>query len=258
MNFLFFPRLVLVSACLVVLLARPLSAAILINENWESYANGSVPASPWVVWSGSPSGSLGSVTVTNTKSYGAGTKSAYLNGVGSSTGSVALNQSFAATTSALSISFDFYLGASPGVIPQFSLMNSSGSAGLILQLRNYAGSNIMNRTGDFQTGNNLSTVALSSWYHIDITTSAASVSGNTYSITITPNGGSPVTYSNLNFYNQIANFSKIEFGWGSTNGRELYVDNIVVATVPEPSVALLWGMGVFALVMRTQRRSLNR
>ncbi|MBN8711581.1 MAG: PEP-CTERM sorting domain-containing protein [Verrucomicrobia bacterium] len=255
---MFPPRLYLIPVCLALFLARPLSAAILINENWESYANGAVPTSPWSVWTGSPSGSLGSITVTDAKSYGTGTKSAYLNGVGSSTGSVALNQSFAATTSALSISFDFYLGASPGVIPQFSLLNSSGTAGLILQLRNYAGTNIMNRTGDFQTGNNLSTVALSSWYHIDITTSAASVSGNTYSITITQNGGSPVTYSNLNFYNQIANFSKIEFGWGSTNGREMYVDNIVVATVPEPSVALLLGLGAFALIMRLPRRSLNR
>ena len=238
------------------------SAAVLVDENWEEYANGDSPTTPWVMWTGSPSGSQGSVTVTNAQAspFGTSTQSVFLNGTSASGPS--LSQTFAATSSALSVSFDFYLPSSgAGVLPSMSLVGSNGSgttAGLTLNLTNSflsSPNQIVNQGTAWNLGDILAPSATNKWFHIEITTAPISSATDSYSITITPYGGTPVTVTDLAFRTNLINISKIEFSWNSANGvGGMYLDNIVVATVPEPSTALLAAaFGLMAFVSRRTR-----
>jgi hypothetical protein len=257
-------RLSFLSALLAVSAAATAasSAAVLVNENWEGWTNGVTPTSPWSTWTGSPSGTLGTVTVSDAQAspFGASTQSVFLNGI--SAGGPALAQTFAATSSALSVSFDFYLPASgAGVMPSMSLAGSNGTAqssGITLNLTNsfLTGTmQIVNQGSAFNVGDIITPSATGKWFHIEITTAPISSAADSYSITVTPFGGAPVTVTDLAFRNNLVDVSKIEFSWNSTNGiGGMYIDNIVVATVPEPSAALLAAScGLAALFSRRSR-----
>jgi|GEM_PF-5397648 hypothetical protein len=239
------------------------TAVVLVNETWEDYADGATPTAPWVTWTGSPSGSQGSVTVTDALSspFSTGTKSVLLNGTANSGSS--LSHNFAATDSPLFVSFDFYLPAGAGTLPSLTLAGSTGSggplsAGVTLNLTNSflgAPNQIVNQGGSWSEGVIIAPSQTGRWFHIELTTAPISSALDTYTITVTPYGGTPVTVTDLAFRNQLVNVSKIEFSWNSNAGvGSMYIDNIYVATVPEPSTALLAGAcGLFVLLPRRAR-----
>lgn len=245
---------------------QSVAQTVLVNENWESYASGATPVSPWVNWTGSPSGTLGSVTVTDAihSTFSSGTNSVLLSGVSSSAGGVALSQTFAVTTSALLIEFDFYLPSTGnGVLPSFNLSgldsNSVSKTGITLNFTNgflAAGNYIANQGNAWNLGTTITPTQLNKWWHVAITTSDVSSLGDTFSITLTPYGGTSVTVDGLFFKNELSSFNKIEFSWNSGNGLgSMYIDNIVVATVPEPSALLLLSGGIafFAFAHRARK-----
>jgi hypothetical protein len=234
------------------------SATVLVNENWEGYANGATPTSPWVTWTAS--GTQGTVTVTDAQAspFGTGTQSVILNGI--SAGGPSLSQTFAATTSALSISFDFYLPPGAGVLPSLSLLGSNGSdqtSGIKLNLTNsFLGlpNQIVNQGTAWDLGTIITPTYFNRWVHVEITTAPISSAVDSYDITITPYGGAPITVTNLAFRANVIDISKIEFSWNSGNGvGSMYIDNIVVATIPEPSTTLLASCGLMAFFARRSR-----
>jgi hypothetical protein len=232
----------------------------IISENWEGYSNGATPTSPWGIYSGSPAGTLGSVTVSNAVSspFATGGQSVFLDQT--SGAGPALSYNFTATTEALSISFDYYLGSGAGVLPTFVLKGSSG-AGLQLNLHNTlqesGKTKIVNQTAGAGVGVELlNGVQTQKWYHIEIVTAAATEAADTYSILITPVGGSTTSIGGLAFRNNLTNFTGIEFSWNSTSGGDLYLDNISVASVPEPAqIGLLVGMAAMGVVTWGRRRT---
>jgi hypothetical protein len=232
----------------------------IISENWEGYTVGATPTSPWGIYSGSPSGTLGSVSVGSAQSspFAAGSQSVFIDQTSGS--GPALSYSFTATTNALVISFDYYLGAGAGVLPTFNLKGSSGS-GLQLNLHNNlqesGKTKIVNQTAGGGVGVELlNGVQVQKWYHIEIVTAAATDANDTYSISITPDGGSTTSISGLAFRNNLTNFTGIEFSWNSTAGGDLYIDNISVSSIPEPAqIALLFGVAVIGVVTWSRRRA---
>lgn len=245
-------------------LVSSLGAQSIVSENWEGYSSGATPVAPWSIYSGSPAGTLGTVAVTNAQSspFTTGGQSAFLHRASGS--GPALSYNFASTTARLVISFDYYLGTSAGVLPSFTLKGSSGT-GLQLNLHNNlqeAGKvKIVNQTAGGGVGVGLFTgVQVQKWYHIEIVTDTATAASDTYSISITPDGGSTTSVSGLSFRNNLTNFTGIEFSWNSTAGGDLYVDNVSVsvAPVPEPAdIALLFGVGAVGLVAWRRRGQMS-
>lgn len=240
-----------------LLSVAPLHAATIISEDWESFDVGDTPSSPWSVNSGNPSGTRGSATVVDTLAspFWGGDQSLHIQGT-SGVG-VLLTQTFAATTSALSIEFDFYR-TSPGVLPTFMLLDSSNATGLQLNLHNSLSGHtdaIVNQTAGNGVGTAITSSPANTWVNVKITTQEATAALDTYSITVTPHGGESVTVSSLAFRTNLADFGGIRFAWNSTNGvGNLYVDNVVVTAIPEPATSALLATASVGLVVIMRRR----
>jgi len=148
-------------------------------------------------------------------------------------------------------------------MPTLKLGESSdagGTDGLLLNFNNQLvtpGRKIINQLNGSGGGDLISPYTVDTWYRVEITTSAILAGTETYSVAVTPWGGTVTTVENLSFRNNVDDYGKITFldnGPGSYTGT-FNVANLSVSVIPEPaSTALLLGAGA-TLVFR---RKVNR
>jgi hypothetical protein len=138
----------------------------------------------------------------------------------------------------LLISFDFQISnsGSNDLTPTFRLGDASGTSGIFLAL--WSGGWLAN-TNPNNTSQNLQAITLGTWYHAVITTGALNSPPETYTLKITPFGGSTVTYSGLPFRVNLANAGKISFanGSGGAGTGQWTIDNVIMGgVVDQPRV----------------------
>ncbi|MHB1158638.1 MAG: PEP-CTERM sorting domain-containing protein [Phycisphaerales bacterium] len=251
-------RLVGSVAGVAVLMASAAQAdTILVQQSWEApaFSNGSAPGSPFTVTAGAGD----SVAVTNAigSSFDSSSQSiAVVNGA-TTVSSPVLQGSF--TTPAnqpLKISYDLYLSTAGYV--------SNGSQ-IVFRLRQGATQGIFLRLAGASTNINLSSrgaggvfetlmapLTLDTWYRFEITANAADNANDTFTLKVTPFGGATQTFANKTFFTNLTAFDNATWtdNTASTAGS-FNVDNVTIASVPEPaSLSLIGIVSVFMLYRR--------
>lgn len=232
MNKLFYS----VALSVASIFAAPAIHAQLLQTDWEepAYEYGDNPRSPWSVYYGGTPASTLLVTDAQSSPFQAGSQSLHIT---QGFGTPSLTGTFSeATTSPLSIAFDFYLPTG-GNSHNWTVYLRDGTTNLInLNLR--AGGWMTNQLTGAGGGDQITPIDYDTWYHVAIETTAAS--GGKYDITVTPAGGSSITASDLSFRNAGTKFTDLQIiassGSGSSN---FYLDNVSVNVIPEPGAAHL-------------------
>ncbi len=159
----------------------------------------------------------------------------------------------------LTVSFD--------MLTDFSSQNPSlfltgtGGTGIQLMTRRFDGA-LMNRASGSNVviGSGAGNITTNTWYNYTLTINDLTTATDTYDLVVTNLGTSAVAYSGsgLAFNTNVSDLSVINFqntGSTGTGNVEFYVDNISVTQVPEPSTALLLGMGLGGLFFLRRYRA---
>lgn len=262
-------RIHIVSYAIIILNGMYIHAA-LVSDDFNGYssganvANSSAPAVGEIWGRVGGWGSNYNMTATAPESpftAAAGGKSATLRDTNSSSGGIGMGITAGFTSVAdqgLRIAFDYYVESASLFSPTMILANSSGTGGLFLSLFNYNSttekyyiSNVRN-TGVNPGSSVIAEVALQTWYHVEITTSPASASTDTYTITVTPYDGTAVTVTGLYFRVGLTNFGRISFLENNDNTAtgQISIDNVFVDVIPEPSAIGLLAFGMLSFISR--------
>ena len=276
------PRFVLRSACaafagiLILCSAGATRAAtVLLSENWESYSVGASPVAPWQNRFGGGTTPAASVNTIVSQTINSTTSNWVLIGNNATDEPVSnpgLVRPFTAQTlsTPLEISFSFMIPANYGSSSQqlFTLGYTAANGTLTTGISLYLGPNYQG--GSSSLGYKTSTGSRVSLANATFTAGAAvtvnltniSQSAGTYDLAWSDTtgksgslGGIAVTNnSTANVWNSIA------FGDNSavTSTSLIYLDNIVVAAVPEPAaitLGLIGGLSVLGLYRRRQGRT---
>jgi hypothetical protein len=107
----------------------------------------------------------------------------------------------------------------------------------------------VNHGGDFAASDvltieNITALNPNTWYNVSVN---GSISSGEYSGTITPYGGTPISWSDYSFITSVSVFSGISIinnGGEDAANTPLYLDNVSIQSVPEPSTAMLAAVGM--------------
>ncbi len=243
----------------LIALLIPAAYAQSIYQDFDSYSNGVEPDGMWTV----QPANLGNQTVLTSNTHQS-PFTAGVNGVNfidneSIISPARLEGDISGTFDSgmgAQISFDMYTGSATQ--PSFQLRNSTDIG--IQVLSTSTGWKYNNGSGLVAIGSSTS-VSASTWYHIEITSSALDTESDTFDITIYDyNGGSPVIVAvgtDLAFRNNIDAYAAAWFtnavGPPAT-GQDFAIDNFSMSQVPESSsyslIAGLLGLGLFLVRRR--------
>jgi len=234
---------------------------VLINENWGSYSVGSAPAAPWQNLYGggtTPSASQDSIqqlTIASTTSNWALIGN---NATNEPVSNPLLQRGFT-SSNVLNISFSFVIPQNYGnSSQQFLTLGYTNGTNTQTALRNYLGANYQGATAlGYQTssGSRVNVgPAFVGGSQVNVAMTNISKSAGTFDLAWTITGGTSGSLTGLALTGSTANdWNFIAFGESSgvASTSQLYVDNIVVQSVPEPGkVALLIGGGLVFLLKR--------
>lgn len=251
--------LVLLLFAFLLVPAMSLRATVLVSENWESYTSGSVVASPWSLTSGggaTPSASTDTVVNATINSVTSNWALIGNNATDEPVGNPGLKTSFTATSSLLSLSFEYSIPLNYGAGSQILLnLNSGSTVGISMVLgRNYA----RNGMAYFNAAGTNTSVGhtFSAGETITLTLANINVATSTYDIAWTSSTGASGSVSGAAFRNSVASFDNLTFGESSavTSTSLIYLDNITLQTVPEPGAGVLLGMALLMGGWRFNRR----
>ncbi|OJU98811.1 MAG: hypothetical protein BGO12_16335 [Verrucomicrobia bacterium 61-8] len=218
--------------------ASLLRADVLLQEDWSGFRDGEAPADGWMVWSGKPEGSVGTVQVVEQGSAFGGSHAVRLQGqVEGSGAGPAVTKMFASPTAApIVVKFDFFIPASPGagVLPTVTLIDSTKKAGLRFNLANpFIRPNhapvIANQSKQID-GDPITPLNFDVWYHVEIRTLPAKDGGvEKYNVSVTPFDKDPVEVDGLELSSRLDDIGGIQIGWGSANPNgAIYIANLQV------------------------------
>lgn len=163
-------------------------------------------------------------------------------------------------TQPLFIEFDFKIDvfANNNIIPTFNVIKNDGGAGNFLQLFAKDGEGnafLGNRTNAGVTLLTNAPVVQGVWNHVRLVIDPTDTAQDTYSVTFTPFGGSPVTVSDLPFRANTGQIIGIQFvNNGANNANGAYVVDNVRVYVPEPASIILAMPAALALLARGRGR----
>jgi len=214
----------------------------LLNGNFESFTDG-LP-NDWVY---DPEGVGPAVLQSSAYTspfisvYPAGNYSILLDNTPTASPDPVMYQFYTGFKGGFSMSFDFRLsGALQGNAWDVMPLSTSGIVPfdlLVDQGGEFAASDVL-------TLENIAALSPNTWYNVDVT---GSISSGKYSGTITPYGGTAVSWSDYSFITAVSVFSGISI---DNNGGEdaantpVYFDNVSIDAVPEPSTAVLAVVGM--------------
>ena len=219
--------------------AASLQAQTLIDSTFESDTVGLAPASPWTVTSiTSPS----SITVESVAQspFSTGTRGLVWNDEDTTSwGPVAYAQ-FAAQSGALQLTFDFMLTASSPapnlVINLGAVAGSASGSGPCLYLGRVVGK-LQANNGSPSTIQDLANISTDTWYRVAVT---VDVGEDTFDVSLQPYGGSSsVVGTGIGFRSEQTALQYVNIGDNTQTsaGGSVYLDNINVTAIPEPSSA---------------------
>ena len=259
-------QLLLKAAAVTLLLqASPLHGQI-ISNNFNALITGSNLGAPWTVTGTTVDQTVTIADVESPFTAIVGGKSVFLQDTDSTaTGDAAFRQTFTSYTSStdgLNIQFDFQVPSSNTPAYIFSVNNSSSGQGFFMEftVSNIGGGFDISYRGSSGGAGIQTTLASnldrSLWYNVAISTTPPGLTGDQFSLSVTPFGGSALTANNNLFRNELANIGEISFT--SRNGQgfagNFYVDNVLVSAIPEPGSVGLLLMGALSLALRRMRR----
>lgn len=237
-------------------LASTHAQTILIDEDFESYGNVASMEPPWSAVGGTYSlpgsaqsafGPLGDdqgVRIQNTNS--------------SATPRLERNFTIPVADENLSLSVQF----------DYKFDNNTGNPSLVLFDDTTVGINInFNRAGasnqlsilEGSTWNDTGVVlSADTWYRFTLTIDSPSQTAvDSFSLTYQPFGDSIVSLGTFGFQNNVMDLDSIRFSYGtntSSTGGDYSIDNVLIQSIPEPTSALLLGLGVMGLAMLRLRK----
>ncbi|MBK1831722.1 PEP-CTERM sorting domain-containing protein [Verrucomicrobiaceae bacterium R5-34] len=264
--------LLLISSCAMVM---PLSAAIVFSNNYED--NNVAPEV------GSVTVGNGSITTVETDSGNQGTAMGTYVGLYDQNATSPVNFTLNLTTTAAitggnSVSLDFDIAArrTSGSTKTFFVDALDSNGDIVMQLvlgdAGAYGNGGSDRQrpgyGTLSGGNSLLPgpgTPGSFWWGADSTTASfnpnltshfsLSIDSDGFDLTTTSQGGTVYSTTGLPTYDSTSSFTDIvAFEFTSAgNNAGIYLDNLVVETVPEPSSAALLGLGGLALILRRRK-----
>ncbi len=259
---------------LALCLPREIHAATLVSENWESYSVGESPVSPWQNRFGggtTPTPSLNTIvsqTINSTTSNWVLIGNNATNEPASNPG---LITTFAAQTlsTPLNISFSFMIPANYGTSSQqfFTLGYTSANGTMTVGTTLYLGPNYQNGSSALgyrtSTGTRVSLESATFTAGAIVTVNLTNVtqSTGTYDLAWFDSTGKSGSLANIAVTNNAtANpWNSISFGDNSNvlSTSLIYLDNIVVEAIPEPSAISLGLVGGIALLGIYRRKQMQ-
>jgi hypothetical protein len=233
------PHLILSLCSVIVLPLNVRAAERLQNGHFESlfYAPG-VPAS-WKATAGDGNSNLQDTTHLSpfTNIYPAGSNSIRLTDGTSDSIYPYLVQTFSPATADFHFSFEFYLDGVTDAPWKISLGNIGANLDFLINAANsfqFAGA----------TTGAVATLSPGVWYQLDASINDTT---QTFSGSLVSFGGTPVSFSGSLYLDSPATTNYVQIqDFSSNQNSTLYVDNVSVRTVPEPSTigALICGLPV--------------
>lgn len=229
--------------CVLLVTIHPVSANVLLESNWDDYAEGEAPGTPWSVWTGVLPGSVGEITVVEQGSPFGGNRSVLLVGTETGVSGPALARKFdVPTTNSIIVKFDFHIPSTPGagVLPTMFLNDSAKRNGLKFNMANAFlvpghAPKIAIEGKTFEEGEIIAPFSPNTWYHVEITTHEDKEGRKSFDVSVTPFGKDPFDLSGLDFVSEMDDFSEISFGWNSNGATgAIYISNLVVEEVSAP------------------------
>lgn len=214
----------------------------LVNGNFETFAKG-LPTG-WLYDSNNVGPAVlqsSAFTSPFTNVYPAGAYSVLLTNAPTISPEPQLYQYYTGFKGGFSLSFDFRLG---GVLQgnAWDVMPLSTSGLVPFDLFvNYGGE--FCASDDFSI-ENISALNSNTWYHVSV---SGVISSGTYGGSITPFGGSAVSWSNYSFLQSVPVFSGIAIdndAAADVSNTPVYFDNFSVIAVPEPSAGSMVALGI--------------
>jgi hypothetical protein len=260
-------------AVLSFLVAVPEAGAqtVLIDENWDGYTPGAVPAAPWSNKFGGGSTPAPSEIIIVSQNIGGATSNWALVGNNASNepvGNPNLQATFSmpADLNMLNVSFSFMIPANYGNASQefFSLGNIDGNGQTTAAISLFLGPSYQgNGNLGYRTPENTRVNVGGNFVaglQVNVNLLNINKAAGTYDLAWSTSGGGSGTLTGIAFTaaSFTKNFNYISFGESSnlTSTSLLYVDNIRVEAIPEPGTAVL---GVFSgLAFLVFRRGARR
>lgn len=243
---------------------------VLIDETWEGYTPGSVPAAPWANKFGGGTTPAPSENIIVTQTIGGVTSNWALvgnNATDEPVGNPNLQATFSmpADLNILNVSFSFMIPANYGSASQefFSLGNIDGNGQASPAISIYLGPNYQGSGNlGYKTAENTRVNVGGTFVagmQVNVSLLNINKATGTYDLAWSTSGGGSGTLTGIAFTaeNFTKNINYISFGESSnlSSTSLLYVDNIRVEAIPEPGTAVL---GVFSglalLVFRRRTR----
>jgi hypothetical protein len=221
------------------------------NGSFESTFYGAGVPTFWKANSGDGNSNLRDTTHLSpfNNIYASGTQAVAMMDGSSDSGLPNLLQTFAPAPSRFALSFEFSLDSVSDAAWKLQIGSSSSSLNLAFFIN---ASNSLQLAG--LTTSTILTLEPTTWYQVNaiVDDTAATISGS-----VTPFGDSPVAFSGGLFAGGPATTSYLEVLDASANQNPgLYLDNVSIRTVPEPSFYALMLLGFLLLV--PQRRLIQR
>lgn len=223
--------------------------AALINGNFESTFP--VPGVPtgWKANAGDGNSNLQETVILSpfTNVYPAGSKSVRLADGASNSALPSLQQPFGPDAVQFTLSLDFYLDAVADAPWRFRI-GSSSRASLDFLI---SGASAFQYSGG--TSGTVATLDPETWYQLSATIDETT---DTFVASLMPFGGSPVSFAGLLYLDGPATTSQVDIhDFSASQNPTLYIDNVSVGAVPEPSTAAILVFGLAPLLFRRFRIS---
>jgi hypothetical protein len=234
-------------ALLALTLMSPYAQGALINGNFESTFPAPGVPTAWKANTGDGNTNLQETVILSpfTNVYPAGSKSVRLADGASNSALPSLDQSFGPDAVQFTLSFDFYLDAVADAPWRFRI-GSSSRASLDFLLN---GANAFQYFGG--TSGIVATLDPATWYQLSATIDETT---DAFVASLTPFGGSPVNFAGSLYLDGPAATNQVEIRDFSANQNPtLYIDNVSVGAVPEPSAAAIFLFGLAPVLFRRLR-----
>jgi hypothetical protein len=228
-----FTRLFVLVSALALGAVTVRAQTVLLKEDWSTYADGAQPKGPWTVKLARGASVAVQPPLVTSSFKGSGKSVSLISTEPAGRRPSLLAQLIKPAKDGLQVSFDFFLSGANMNHPTFFIENLAGKEGLYLTLFN----NGMGTSGKSYIVNNLGSgkvdaiapVRTGIWYRVLVTLPSAAA--GTYDVTVTPDGGTPVTVKGLALRERLTEFAAIEFGNNSKVGTGNYsIANVNVST----------------------------